>query len=755
MKRKNRDESCKQVTKENCIDKQVPKENCRDVQRPSYNQDPKEACHQVPLKQVPGESCRDVKRQSSSQVPMETCYQVPLQRCKQVSKYNCKDVQRQSCNQGPGENCHLVPHGQVLKENYPDVSRLSSNQIGRGEDQGGCRAESGEVQISPHTPLKRRRVVSPSYPRTPVMLRIGWTEKVYGSPDIVDKPPQKMLIPDRERQSVPMDLTSPAKSVLAPETLPEQEHQQGVQDWLEKNDFNNNFAAKIRCLRESITVGDDVDQASVGSGIKDQGGLEQIFHFFPGSVVHVEYLGASGTTEWDERELKTYYFLAEGSTPQCLRAGPGSGIVSMRQVMDSVYHRLRLNMEKPFLTIESKVVDLETPLSLFNGNSAFLIHDTQIPDKYRQHNGKLWQCWLCHKNYIRKGKFRNVPCLNSKKDDRHKYFFYHDTEAKIPDSWGNQAGDRKGSKPWACPKGHTGPRQRAVPDQVQVRAQSYEGAVEVDAVQGRFSLHQTRVFIYFSNQGVETWEVGDQEAGRGEEDAVGSDVQSHIVGAEEAKNMLLVVNNEDWRRRPLVDPAKKSFISLPGPGPSSSSRPARKAAKVDYTGMAEEEEGILTDSEDDYVESESEADLSESESEADVSESESEVEIVGKEETEIRLKRKNIGKIPEDDGLYGDSPEVTEQLFLARVELRNMMEQKKQMRGQVISGKYIPDEEDMQLIEKFLCAATMEGGSKWRKHGRKQSECVKQVVKSGKVPGDRTNPALEAVAYTVVNYKVG
>ena len=136
--------------------------------------------------------------------------------------------------------------------------------------------------------------------------------------------------------------------------------------------------------------------------------------------------------------------------------------------------------------------------------------------------------------------------------------------------------------------------------------------------------------------------------------------------------------------------------------------------------------------------------------------SESEEETAGKEEKiDIEEKRKRVERIPEDDGLDGDSAEVTEQLYLAKVELRNMMELRKKMRGQVISNKYIPDQEDMQLIEQFLCAPTMEEGSKWRINARKQDENIKQMVKSGKLPGKKTHPAREAVAYTVINYKVG
>lgn len=350
----------------------------------------------------------------------------------------------------------------------------------RDEHEEVSRAELGEVETLLNTPNKKKEM-SPALPKTPVMLRKEW--KVYGSPDIIDKPAKKILIPDCERQSVPLDLTSPAKPVLAPESLPEQGVQQVVDNWLEKNDFNNNLAARLS-YPEGIVSAVNEDQACVGSELRCQDGQEQIFQFFPGNVVNVEFLDVAGTTQWDEKRLKTYYFLAEGSTPQCLRAGPGSGIVSMKQIMDSVYHRLRLDMQKPFLSFKGKVVDLETPLSLFNGNSAFIIHDTQIPEKFMQHGGKLWQCSLCLKEYSRKAKFKNLACLNSKKDDRHKFFFYHNSEAKIPDSWGNQAGDRKGDKPWACPIGHTGPKQ-AAHEEIQSVARAYEGTAEAEAFEGR------------------------------------------------------------------------------------------------------------------------------------------------------------------------------------------------------------------------------------------------------------------------------
>ena len=101
--------------------------------------------------------------------------------------------------------------------------------------------------------------------------------------------------------------------------------------------------------------------------------------------------------------------------------------------------------------------------------------------------------------------------------------------------FGVEAWTKLNNKPWACSKGHTEP-QEAVPDQVQDGAQSYEGAVEVEAVQqGRFSLNQT--CIYFSNAGIETLEVRDQEAGQEGEDTEGSNVQSPRVRAEKSKNI--------------------------------------------------------------------------------------------------------------------------------------------------------------------------------------------------------------------------
>lgn len=213
----------------------------------------------------------------------------------------------------------------------------------------------------------------------------------------------------------------------------------------------------------------------------------------------------------------------------------------------------------------------------------------------------------------------------------------------------------------------------------------------------------------------------------------------------------MLFNPSEKRRKRSQSPSAGSNQNPVDPsseqGPSSSRRPARKTAKVNYTGMAEDEEGMLTDSEDDYVQSESEDEEPESESEE---------ETAGKEEKiDIKEKRKRVGRIPEDDGLDGDSAEVTEQLYLAKVELRNMIELRKQMRGQVISSKYIPDQEDMQLIEQFVCAPTMEEGAKWRVNARKQAEDIKQIVKSGKLPGKKTHSGLETVAYTVINYKVG
>ena len=54
---------------------------------------------------------------------------------------------------------------------------------------------------------------------------------------------------------------------------------------------------------------------------------------------------------------------------------------------------------------------------------------------------------------------------DSKKDFRHRFLFYADENenTRIPDSWGHTHHRAKGTKPWGCPEGHTGPNTRATP----------------------------------------------------------------------------------------------------------------------------------------------------------------------------------------------------------------------------------------------------------------------------------------------------
>ena len=202
---------------------------------------------------------------------------------------------------------------------------------------------------------------------------------------------------------------------------------------------------------------------------------------------------------------------------------------------------------------------------------------------------------------------------------------------------------------------------------------------------------------------------------------------------------------------------QKSRSPEPTPGPS---RPRREAAKkVDYAGMdkneeEEDEEVAMSD------ESESDYSLSDDDEEE---QSEEEDDMDDLEEPDMSHRRelkkdtRKLGDrgIPENVAIDGDSPEMMEQLYVARQELRRKMHERKQMRGQEYSSKYTPDQEDLKMIEEFLCAPVMEGGAKWRKYRRKQSDYIKAIVKSGKLPAKRNHPALQAVAYTVLNYKVG
>ena len=293
--------------------------------------------------------------------------------------------------------------------------------------------------------------------------------KVYGSPDMCIRTPKRKLIPEKERQLTPMDLSSPAKQggvFVSPG--PGGEGAQGLHQDLPEQDLPEQ----------------DLPEQDLPEQGRQEPDVTVTVMFYPSHVPNLEFLGQEGTKEWDEKSIKDFYFLSPNKTPQCLRAQFTQ--ISMKEIMDSVYHRLRLNMEKPFLTFEGKVVGMETPLDLFSHNSAFIILDTQIPDKYMDHAGKLWQCWVCMRAYTKKEKFAKLSCKGSKKDARHKFFFFDDQENKIPVSWGRMTGDRKGNKPWGCPAGHGGLRgAEQVPAGVQARVQGMS-----------YSLYLTHTMIF-------------------------------------------------------------------------------------------------------------------------------------------------------------------------------------------------------------------------------------------------------------------
>ena len=281
----------------------------------------------------------------------------------------------------------------------------------------------------------------------------------------------------------------------------------------------------------------------------------------------------------------------------------------------------------------------------------------------------------------------------------------------------------KGNKPWGCPLGHTGP-EPATPPPSPRRAAGPPPAPSPQTA----TLEEIPV------------------------PPVSSRTSRVLQGLRKAGTSLA--------------PAQGPSQSHVGPLPSSPPPPTRtrRAAPVDYAGMDEDEAGNLTDSDDEY----NYADEYKSEEEEEFEEEEN---VKGEAEDEVEDEEgeaeAGAGKakkwkdwldkttIPENFCRDGDSPEFEEELKFALQQLSQEIGQRKELRGQVYSGKYTPNQADMEMIDEFLSKPVMMQGHKWRKCGKKQKDSIKAIVAAGKAPTSKHHPAWQAVAYTVVAYKVG
>jgi hypothetical protein len=294
------------------------------------------------------------------------------------------------------------------------------------------------------TPMTPSSPVTPTAANLPPVLhtpkatpvRVPVRASMFDDPACLPLAPKKSLC-DGPVQEEAIDLRSPAKSACAKEV-----HQVPLQDLPEQVPLQSQ---------------DLLDQPAPVLEVPDQfhHGVEPELQvvFLPGSVHNVNFLGLSGNTHWDEKLLKNSFFLAEGTKPVCLRSAVS---IPMEEVFPYIYTKMGLNMTAPILSFEGQVVDLQDAFSAYPHGATFLFHDGHVPEEYRNHKGKLWECRVCGLAFAAKRSFKK-PC---QRGHPHKFFFYVAPKhpASIPDSWGHIRGDiRKSNKPWACPVRHSGP----------------------------------------------------------------------------------------------------------------------------------------------------------------------------------------------------------------------------------------------------------------------------------------------------------
>ena len=164
-----------------------------------------------------------------------------------------------------------------------------------------------------------------------------------------------------------------------------------------------------------------------------------------GTVDNVVFLGLQGNKHWKRKQLKNFFALVPGEKTVCVRSQANC---SLAYLLTWILKDQNLSMGNPIITYRGRVCDLNTAeLNDYPVKSLFLIFDGQVPDKFCNHSGMLWQCKVCGLAKVAR-KLLNKNCS---KGNEHEFLF----SGSHKDSWGHTSDNNK--KLWALPIKHTGP----------------------------------------------------------------------------------------------------------------------------------------------------------------------------------------------------------------------------------------------------------------------------------------------------------
>ena len=449
-----------------------------------------------------------------------------------------------------------------------------------------------------------------------------------------------------------------------------------------------------------------------------------ILMYFKGNVKNVVYMGVQ-YNEWHFKKLHTTYWLAPGYKTIMLRVNHSNNMANLKIYMVWYMSKeMGLSMGNPLLTFEGRPVD-RPELFNYRSGSMFILHDEEVPEAYRNHKGRLYECLVCNKACNAKKNFEK-PCKNK---TQHKLIFPDAT----PSSWGCNLDRRQ--RPYGCPieLDGVGPTWKAeAPVQENPDADNSPEATASAALPG------------------------------------GSRAQAALPGGSRAQAPPTTPRGPSRLRDQLSSitegspPKGAQQNTSTAPTLKPQRRTARVTRKRIQLEMGDSEEDLSTESEDEWTEPgvkdiHSESEQSDEEDKVHADADQADEEDGGKKKPYVRKWADKWREVPDTD----DEEDDDEDSRLARRESRRLhriqiaIANKVQQSAWDLPDKWVPDDEDLKLLSSMVVKPLMEQSTKWRSFHNDAPDWVKDMVLKGEMPTGKTKKAWIELASTPAMYVDG
>ena len=446
------------------------------------------------------------------------------------------------------------------------------------------------------------------------------------------------------------------------------------------------------------------------------------------------FLGPTGKYRWDYRDLRNYFFVIPYTDAPILtlRASQDITLGELLPYLLQYFHEVnRVRMTTPTLWLRGTKLELGDTLFRHPSNSLFLLTDqTQLPQELRDHQGKIRQCTLCNKSW---GSSVHTP-----KGCNHTLLF----QDQFPSRTVGNILDRKNqAKPWACPAGHLGASEAGDP---------VPGNILVPQPPGPPTPRpSTRPSPRTSGRGQAQPPPpppGPPPPGPPPPGVARKSTAPPVHRQRRKKPPLTETeDSDDEEESPLPIRAAKAkaaqkLAAAPDPttpekediSGSDDGSPGFQQERGGYGGdeSGNEEEGDI-DPYELLEEMEGQSDEEDSEDSACPPLQLSDTEDEADDDEEIRdIRRRNKGQ------LLGEI-----QGQLAVIEIRPSV--------------YVADQEDKELIKKYIISPCLQGSHKWIKYGNRAPEEVIKLVMAGELPGRNSKVQTGLLTQTPVLYTRG